>query len=115
MKRMMPLIIAVLLTLGACELTPTVRCDDGDWDPTVLTCESVARAASTRLGSIRGITDVEIIGPQGCPPGGRGCALQNDVAIVAVTTAAGRSLSFLVTIENGQAIAGPIEESAPAR
>jgi hypothetical protein len=115
MKTSLLLIAAILSGLAACDLARVTRCDDRDWDPTALTCEGVERAASVRLQVISDITAVEILGPEGCPPGGRGCALNNDVALVVVTTATGRELSFLVTIENGRATAGPIQQSAPIR
>lgn len=115
MKVSMTLVAVTALVLAACEWTVEIHCDDGNWDPTALTCESVTQAAAVRLGGMAGVMTVEIIGPEGCPPGGRGCAFNSDVAIVAVTTMSGRELSFLVTVENGRVVAGPIEESAPDR
>ncbi len=111
----MALVGTTVIILTACVWTAVVECDDIGWDPTVLTCENVAHAAEVRLDSIPDVTNVRINGPEGCPPGGRGCAFNNDVAIVALETASGRELSFLVTVEAGQIVAGPIEEFSPMR
>ena len=115
MKARITAVLATALTLVACGLTPAIQCDDSRWDPTALTCESVAQAASAQLLAIPDVTHVEIIGPEGCPEGGRGCAFNSGVAIVAVATESGRDLSLLVTVENGRVVSGPIEESSPVR
>ena len=115
MKATVTVVLATVLALAACELTPAIQCDDSGWDRTGLTCDSVAQAASAQLLAIPDVRHVEIIGPEGCPEGGRGCAFNSGVAIVAVATESGRDLSFLVTVENGRVVSGPIEESSPVR
>ena len=116
MRTTLPALVGALaIALSACEWSVATECADEQWDPTILTCESVTEAAQIRLAGVVGVTAVRIIGPEGCPPGGRGCAFPNDVAIVVAETASGRELSFVVTVEAGQGVAGPIEEFSPMR